>query len=55
MCDSLYLIFYTLFLYSYYIDDSDDEPPDIPDINELDGFVRRWLPRNVLSCTNWLH
>ena len=55
MHNSLYLIFYTLFSYSYYIDDSDDEPPDIPDVNELDGFVRRWLPRNVMNRTNWLH
>ena len=39
----------------FYIDDDDDEPPDIPDLNELDGYVRNWLPRNMMNRTNWLH
>lgn len=39
----------------FYIDDDDDEPPDIPDLNELDGYVRNWLPHNMMNRTNWLH
>ena len=33
---------------------SDDNPPDIPDLNELDGFVRRWFPCNMMNRKNWL-
>ena len=45
----------------FYIDESDDEPPDIPDIeppdisdiHELDGVVRNWLPRNMMNQTKY--
>ena len=36
-------------------ENSDDNPPAIPNINELDGLVQCWLPHNMTNLTNWLH
>ena len=37
------------------MNNSDDDSPDIPDVNDLDGFVQWWLPRNMMNRTSWLH
>ena len=37
------------------VDNSDDDPPRIPDVNELDGFIQQWRPCNMMNRINWLH